>query len=161
MAKTIKPTSGWEQAAEYAAQQIAQGVDNKTLKEEIEKARKRLMDQVINGRVEPLTENPYLSDTDTVPGRKETHTEWLDRTQNMRVVALNEAKEFAIEFMKLNGRSGISAHEVVATADIFARFLVDNHAQGTPPPVSNPVHVTKAEEQQIKKHIADHMKFSI
>lgn len=49
--------------------------------------------------------------------------EWLEKTQHMRVVALNEACEVAKEYIG-HGES-MSGTEIVRMAHMFASFLID------------------------------------
>jgi hypothetical protein len=52
--------------------------------------------------------------------------QWLEKTQHMRVVALNEACEIAKTFI---GHGELMAtREITSMASLFAKFLVDNEA---------------------------------
>ena len=61
----------------------------------------------------PLT--PKTDDSAMIERRK-----WLDDTQNMRVVALNEARKYASTVT-----SDLSAGDIVEMAAVFAEFLID------------------------------------
>ena len=53
---------------------------------------------------------------------------WLDETQNMRVVALNEAVKLAVAEIK-NETSDVTAGIIVQVADVFAKFLIDGEVK--------------------------------
>ena len=60
--------------------------------------------------------------TDTTAMMK-AQQEWLEKTQHMRVVALNEACEIAKTHMGYG--DAMSAQEITAMAHMFASFLID------------------------------------
>jgi hypothetical protein len=52
--------------------------------------------------------------------------QWLEKTQHMRVVALNEACEIAKTF--IGHGEPMATREITSMASLFAKFLVDNEA---------------------------------
>lgn len=52
--------------------------------------------------------------------------QWLEKTQHMRVVALNEACEIAKTFIGYG--EPMATKEITSMASLFAKFLVDNEA---------------------------------
>lgn len=66
-----------------------------------------------------LTLPPKTDDTAMMKAQEE----WLEKTQHMRVVALNEACEVAKEYIG-HGES-MSGTEIVRMAHMFASFLID------------------------------------
>jgi len=54
-----------------------------------------------------------------------TESEWLDKTQSMRVVALNEAIGYAKVLVE-NKSTVVDVADILETADRFAKFLVGN-----------------------------------
>jgi len=52
--------------------------------------------------------------------------QWLEKTQHMRVVALNEACEIAKTFIGYG--EPMATREITSMASLFAKFLVDNEA---------------------------------
>jgi hypothetical protein len=63
--------------------------------------------------------------TDTM-AMMEKREEWLEKTQHMRVVALNEACEVAKAHISCG--ESMAAIEITSMASLFAKFLVDNEA---------------------------------
>jgi hypothetical protein len=57
------------------------------------------------------------------PAMMKAREEWLEKTQHMRVVALNEACEIAKTHMGYG--DAMSAQEITAMAHMFASFLID------------------------------------
>lgn len=55
-----------------------------------------------------------------------SHEQWLEKTQHMRVVALNEACEIAKTF--IGHGEPMATREITSMASLFAKFLVDNEA---------------------------------
>lgn len=55
-----------------------------------------------------------------------TESEWLDKTQSMRVVALNEALGYAKALVEHRSAIAIDVADILETADRFAKFLVSN-----------------------------------
>jgi hypothetical protein len=70
-----------------------------------------------------VSEGTYtVPQTDTKAMMK-AREEWLEKTQHMRVVALNEACEIAKTHMGYG--DAMSAQEITAMAHMFASFLID------------------------------------
>ncbi len=63
--------------------------------------------------------------TDTM-AMMEKREEWLEKTQHMRVVALNEACEIAKTF--IGHGEPMATREITSMASLFAKFLVDDKA---------------------------------
>lgn len=68
--------------------------------------------------------NPSTLSGDTVPGI--THAQWLDQTQNMRVVALNEA--CGIAKAMIEDSNGVTPEYIAKMAHTFATFLTEGRA---------------------------------
>lgn len=76
----------------------------------------------------PRVNRAVFEGTYTVPQTDTTammkaQQEWLEKTQHMRVVALNEACEIAKTHMGYG--DAMSAQEITAMAHMFASFLID------------------------------------
>lgn len=87
---------------------------HKMFMEQMEMDRKQQVDRVkidaMNVTASPLTIN-------TAPAAID-HQKWLDDTQNMRVVALNEAIQYATSMS-----NSMTASDITRMASIFANFL--------------------------------------
>jgi len=68
--------------------------------------------------------NPSTLSVDTTPGI--THAQWLEQTQNMRVVALNEA--CGIAKAMIEDSSGVTPEYIAKMAHTFATFLTEGKA---------------------------------
>lgn len=68
--------------------------------------------------------NPSTLSGDTVPGI--THAQWLEQTQNMRVVALNEA--CGIAKAMIEDSNGVTPEYIAKMAHTFATFLTEGRA---------------------------------
>lgn len=68
---------------------------------------------------------PQITKVVPDPGVAEKEA-WLEKTQHMRVVALNEACEIAKTFIG-NGEP-MATRGITSMASLFAKFLVDNEA---------------------------------
>ena len=68
--------------------------------------------------------NPSTLSGDTVPGI--THAQWLEQTQNMRVVALNEACGIAKAMIEES--NGVTPAYIAQMAHTFATFLTEGRA---------------------------------
>jgi len=69
--------------------------------------------------------NPSTLSGDTVPGGI-THAQWLEQTQNMRVVALNEACGIAKAMIEES--NGVTPEYIAQMAHTFAKFLIEGQA---------------------------------
>jgi hypothetical protein len=69
-----------------------------------------------------------VASTGDIPGASvdASREQWLEKTQHMRVVALNEACEIAKTFIGYG--EPMATREITSMASLFAKFLVDNEA---------------------------------
>ena len=68
--------------------------------------------------------SPSTLSVDTTPGI--THAQWLDQTQNMRVVALNEA--CGVAKAMIDDGTGVTPEYIAKMALTFATFLTEGQA---------------------------------
>lgn len=61
--------------------------------------------------------------TGTVPNVEREHREWLDQTQPMRVVALDEAIKLVTAVIESRPSATLDHRDVLETAQAFAKFL--------------------------------------
>ncbi len=110
-----------DEAAKMIDQKISEATQQSRREQQI------YWENLLHKHRRPREDQAVFEGTYTVPQTDATamreREEWLEKTQHMRVVALNEACEIAKTHMGYG--DAMAAQEITAMAHMFASFLID------------------------------------
>ena len=116
---------------------IARSLEQKIMDEKVAELQKEIDDHIVRQAAfkEKSGIDPFVSInspgtlTGTAPDVEREHREWLDQTQPMRVVALDEATKYVTAVIESRPSTTLSYQDVLETAQAFTKFLTEGQVK--------------------------------